>query len=62
MEILRLVAAVLLPPLSVPAGGNWQALLDKHPSDDPRLYTRHRPRCMGHSEILTIYQTNETLG
>ena len=35
------------------AGGNRQAILDKHPFDDPRLYPRHRSRSVGHSEVLT---------
>ena len=37
------------------AGGNRQAILDKHPFDDPRLYPRHRPRGVGHSEVLTFF-------
>jgi hypothetical protein len=37
------------------AGRNRQAILDKHPVDDPRLYSRHRSRGVGNSEVLTGY-------
>jgi hypothetical protein len=35
------------------ASGNRQAILGKHPFDDPRLCPRHHSRGVGHSEVLT---------
>jgi hypothetical protein len=53
MDLLRIALVVPLSLLGVFVGRDRQALLDQRPTDDPRLHPQHRPRGVGHREILS---------
>jgi hypothetical protein len=54
MDLLRIVFAIILPPLGVFLQvGIGKHFLDQHLADDPRLHPRHNPCGLGNREILS---------
>ena len=55
MGLLRIVIAILLPPLGVFLQvGIGHAVLDQHRADNPRLCTWHSPCDIGYRQILNL--------
>ncbi len=58
MDLLRIVIAILLPPLGVFLQvGDREAPLDQRPAHHPRLHTGDHARDLGYQEILIDFPT-----